>query len=88
MKRTIKTAIKAAGLNAADFNIFSDSFESILDTRKGNAQVRKVMRELSKAGVKVSSYTCGHGGIVANLNRVTSIAHEVDFNHPASIHHY
>jgi hypothetical protein len=89
MKRDIKKAIKAAGLNVADFEISSDGFESNLDNmRKANAQARKVWNELRKMGHKCSGYHTGYGLMVVNVNAYRHIGHELDFNNPASVHHY
>jgi hypothetical protein len=90
MKRTIKTAIKAAGLNADTFHISSDGqFYSDLDnTKKANAEARKVVTQLRKAGHRVSGFTTGYGLWIYDVNAYRHAGHDFDFNSVASVHHY
>lgn len=70
MKRTIKQAIKAAGLKTENFKITSDGqFESTLDNvRKANAESGKVVKELRKAGHRVNGFKTGYGLWIYDVN--------------------
>jgi hypothetical protein len=70
MKRTIKQAIKAAGLNVENFKVSSDGqFESTLENvRKANAESNKVVKALRQAGHRVSGFKCGWGLWVYDVN--------------------
>jgi len=68
-KRAIKTAIKTAGLNASDFYIGSERFESTLvNVRNNNAAMNKVAKALRAAGYAVTILTAGWGGYFAYVN--------------------
>ena len=70
MKRTIKQAIKAAGLDVENFSITSDGqFESKLaNVRKANAEAKKVVKALRASGNRVDGYLAGYGIWVYNVN--------------------
>lgn len=74
MKRTIKQAIKAAGLNAETFHISSDGqFYSDLDNiKKANAESRKVVKELRAMGHRINGFTTGYGLWIYDVNMSAS----------------
>lgn len=90
MKRTIKQAIKAAGLNVDNFKVTSDGqFESTLENiKKANTESRKVVKQLRTTGNRVSGFTTGYGLWVYDVNAYRHAGHDFDFNSTASADHY
>ena len=67
-KRAILSAIKIALLDADNFTVSSDSFESKLEnTKHGNTEVRKVTRALEKTGITVYLRRTSYGKIFGSL---------------------
>jgi len=87
MKRQVKQAIKAAGLDVADFWIRADEFESALSNVKaGNAQSKKVVKALGEMGIKCRGYKTGYDAWIWQPGKTW--ANSFDYCNPASRHHY
>ena len=91
MKRTIKQAIKAAGLNADTFYIngADAEFYSDLDNiKKANAESNKVVKQLCAMGHSISGFKTGYGLWIYSVNAYRHAGHDFEFNSTASVDHY